>query len=124
MSLTLVGILGIAVLMLLLFVFGMPVGFAMALVGFGGFSYIINLNAGVNMVSQELWSVFSKYGLTVIPLFVFMGRLPFIPGSMNAFTRPRISGSAISGAVLPWPPSWPVPLLPPSAGPIRPRPLP
>ncbi|MCG8553322.1 MAG: TRAP transporter large permease subunit, partial [Desulfobacterales bacterium] len=80
MSLTLVGILGIALLLLLLFVFGMPVGFAMALVGFGGFSYIINLNAGVNMVSQELWSVFSKYGLTVIPLFVFMGQIAFYSG--------------------------------------------
>jgi len=47
MSLTLVGILGIAILLLLLFVFGMPVSFAMALVGFGGFSYILNLNAGL-----------------------------------------------------------------------------
>ncbi len=80
MSLTLVGILGIAMLMVLLFMFGMPVSFAMALVGFGGFSYILNLNAGVNMVSQELWSVFSKYGLTVIPLFVFMGQIAFYSG--------------------------------------------
>ncbi len=80
MSLTLVGILGIVALMLLLFVFGMPVSFAMALVGFAGFSYILNFNAGVNMVSQELWSVFSSYGLTVIPLFVFMGQIAFYSG--------------------------------------------
>jgi len=80
MSLTLVGILGIAGLMLLLFVFGMPVSFAMALVGFGGFSYILNVNAGVNMVSQEFWAVFSNYGLTVIPLFVFMGQIAFYSG--------------------------------------------
>ncbi len=80
MSLTLVGILGIIILLLLLFVFGMPVSFAMALVGFAGFSYIINFNAGVNMVSSEIWSVFSKYGLTVIPMFVFMGQIAFYSG--------------------------------------------
>ena len=80
MSLTLVGILGLVALMLLLFVFGMPVSFAMALVGFCGFSYIINFNAGVNMVSSEIWTVYSKYGLTVIPLFVFMGQIAFYSG--------------------------------------------
>ncbi|WP_022667437.1 TRAP transporter large permease [Desulfospira joergensenii] len=80
MSLTLIGILGIGILLLLLFVFGMPVSFAMALVGFCGFSYILNFNAGANMVSSELWSVFSKYGLTVIPMFVFMGQIAFYSG--------------------------------------------
>lgn len=80
MSLTLIGILGILILLLLLFVFGMPVSFAMALVGFCGFSYILNVNAGLNMVSSELWSVFSKYGLTVIPMFVFMGQIAFYSG--------------------------------------------
>ena len=80
MSLTLVGIIGVAALMLLLFVFGMPVSFAMALVGFCGFSYITNVTAGVNMVSSEIWSVFSNYGLTVIPLFVFMGQIAFYSG--------------------------------------------
>jgi C4-dicarboxylate transporter DctM subunit len=80
MSLTLVGIAGVAALMLFLFVFGMPVSFAMALVGFCGFSYITNVTAGVNMVSSEIWSVFSTYGLTVIPLFVFMGQIAFYSG--------------------------------------------
>lgn len=80
MSLTVIGIIGIVILMLLLFVFSMPVSFAMALVGFCGFSYIINFNAGVNMVSSELWSVYSKYGLTVIPLFIFMGQIAFYSG--------------------------------------------
>ncbi len=80
MSLTLVGIIGVAALMLLLFIFGMPVSFAMALVGFCGFSYITNVTAGVNMVSSEIWSVFSNYGLTVIPLFVFMGQIAFYSG--------------------------------------------
>lgn len=80
MSLTLIGITGILILLLLLFVFGMPVSFAMALVGFCGFSYILNFNAGINMVSSEIWSIFSNYGLTVIPMFVFMGQIAFYSG--------------------------------------------
>ena len=72
MSLTLIGILGIVILMLVLFVLGTPVGFAMAIVGFTGFCYVINVKAGLGMLSTDLWTTFSKYGLTVIPLFIFL----------------------------------------------------
>lgn len=51
------GIIGIGILLLLLFFFGMPVGFSMAVVGFAGFSYIININAGVNMAGSVFWAV-------------------------------------------------------------------
>lgn len=74
------GIIGIGILLLLLFFFGMPVGFSMAVVGFAGFSYIININAGVNMAGSVFWAVCSKYGLTVIPLFIFMGQIAFYSG--------------------------------------------
>ena len=80
MSLALVGIIGIVVLLLILFFLGMPVGFAMALVGFSGFCYVISLKAGLNMVSSVLWETLSKYGLTVIPLFIFMGQVAFYSG--------------------------------------------
>ena len=76
----LVGIIGILVLLLVLFFLGMPVGFAMAVVGFCGFSYAISFTAALNMVSTDIWFTFSKYGLTVIPLFVFMGYLAFSAG--------------------------------------------
>ena len=66
MSLALVGILGIFILLLVLFFLGMPVGFAMGIVGFGGFCYVISVKAGLNMLSGVLWETFSKYGLTVI----------------------------------------------------------
>jgi len=58
----------------------MPVGFAMGIVGFVGFSYVVSFNAGVNMVGSVLWETFSKYGLTVIPLFIFMGQVAFYSG--------------------------------------------
>jgi tripartite ATP-independent transporter DctM subunit len=75
-----VGIIGIVALLLILFFLGMPVGFAMALVGFTGFCYVVSLNAGLNMVSSVLWETLSKYGLTVIPLFIFMGQVAFYSG--------------------------------------------
>jgi len=76
----LVGIIGIVVLLLVLFFLGMPVGFAMAVVGFCGFWYVVSFKAAVNMVGTDIWFTFSKYGLTVIPLFVLMGYLAFNAG--------------------------------------------
>jgi tripartite ATP-independent transporter DctM subunit len=76
-SLAAVGILGIAVLMAVLFLLRMPVGFAMAIVGFLGFAHVISLNAALGMLGSEIWGVFSSYGLTVIPLFIFMGQVCF-----------------------------------------------
>jgi len=63
-----------------LFFLGMPVGFAMAIVGFAGFWYVVSFNAAINMVGADIWSTFSKYGLTVIPLFIFLGYLAFNSG--------------------------------------------
>lgn len=80
MNLALVGIIGIVALLLILFLLGTPVGFAMAIVGFCGFCYVVSLKAGLNMISAALWEAFSKYGLTVIPLFIFMGQIAFYSG--------------------------------------------
>lgn len=80
MSLVVVGIIGIVVLLLILFFVGMPVGFAMGIVGFCGFCYVVSFKAGLNMISSALWETFSKYGLTVIPLFIFMGQVAFYSG--------------------------------------------
>jgi tripartite ATP-independent transporter DctM subunit len=80
LSPAIIGIIGIIILLLMLFLLGMPVGFAMGIVGFCGFCYIISFQAGLNMLSSELWETFSKYGLTVIPLFIFMGQIAFYSG--------------------------------------------
>jgi tripartite ATP-independent transporter DctM subunit len=80
MSLTLIGIIGILLLLVILFVFGIPVGFAMGIVGFIGFSAVISFDAGYNMLATVTWDTFSKYGLTVIPLFIFMGQVAFYSG--------------------------------------------
>lgn len=80
MSLTLVGILGIVFLLLVMFVLGMPVGFAMGIVGFCGFWYVVSFKAAIAMVGGDIWTTFSKYGLTVVPLFIFLGYLAFNSG--------------------------------------------
>jgi C4-dicarboxylate transporter DctM subunit len=79
MSLTTIGIIGIAILVILLFS-NMPVGFVMAFVGLFGFSYVVNFSAGLSLLARDIWDVFSSYGLTVIPLFVFMGQIAFHAG--------------------------------------------
>lgn len=69
-----VGVIGIVAL-LVLFLLRMPVGFAMALVGFIGFSCLVSPQAGISILARDLFSGFSSYSLTVIPMFVLMGSL-------------------------------------------------
>ncbi|MBF0530704.1 MAG: TRAP transporter large permease subunit, partial [Deltaproteobacteria bacterium] len=74
MSAPIIGLLIIA-LLFLFFAIGMEIGFAMALAGFIGFAIIVNLNAALNLVAKDIFSVFTSYGFTVIPLFVLMGQV-------------------------------------------------
>ena len=79
MSVTTIGIIGVAVLVLLLFS-RMPVGFVMGFLGFLGFSYVVNVSAGLSLMARDAFDIFSSYGLTVVPLFVFMGQIAFHSG--------------------------------------------
>lgn len=58
----------------------MPIAYAMALVGFVGFSYLTSPSAAFNMVVKEIYSTFSSYSLSVIAMFVWMGFLAFYSG--------------------------------------------
>jgi C4-dicarboxylate transporter DctM subunit len=73
------GLIGL-VLVLALFFTGIELGFAMAVVGFLGFSYVVSLHAGLNLLAKDFFEVFSSYGFTVIPLFIFMGQIAFNAG--------------------------------------------
>ena len=74
-----IGLIGLAALILLLFA-RVPVGFAMAIVGFTGFVQLVNLDAALSLLARDVFSTFSSYGLTVIPLFIFMGQVSFHAG--------------------------------------------
>ena len=79
MSLTTIGIIGFAVLIIVLFA-KMPVGFVMAFIGFLGFSYVVSISSALSLLSSDTFETFSSYNLTVIPLFVFMGQIAFHSG--------------------------------------------
>jgi len=79
MNPTLIGIIGI-VIMLAIFMTRMPVAYVMALVGFVGFSLMISPKGGLNLLSRNIYEVFSSYGLTTIPLFILMGQIAFNAG--------------------------------------------
>jgi C4-dicarboxylate transporter, DctM subunit len=79
MSEVIAGIVGLCVL-LLLFTTGIELGFAMAAVGFVGFSYLVSFHSGVSLVGGDIWNVFSSYGYTVFPLFILMGQIAFNAG--------------------------------------------
>ncbi|MDP2862254.1 MAG: TRAP transporter large permease [Desulfobacterales bacterium] len=79
MSEVMIGILGLSVV-LILFLTGIELAFAMALVGFIGFSYLVSFKAGLNLLAKDFFDVFTSYGFTVIPLFVLMGQIAFNAG--------------------------------------------
>ncbi|MCP3942778.1 MAG: TRAP transporter large permease [Desulfobacteraceae bacterium] len=79
MSPTFIGIIGI-IIMILIFLTRMPVAFVMATVGFVGFSTMITTNAGLALLSRNIYETFSSYDLTTIPLFILMGQLGFNAG--------------------------------------------
>jgi C4-dicarboxylate transporter DctM subunit len=79
MSPTLIGIIGILV-MIIVFLSRMPVAYVMAMIGYLGFTIMISGQGGLALISRNIYEVFSSYGLTTIPLFVLMGQLAFNAG--------------------------------------------
>ncbi|HOJ13407.1 MAG TPA: TRAP transporter large permease [Deltaproteobacteria bacterium] len=79
MTPTQTGIVGLVALVVLLFS-RMPVAFIMALVGFWGFASIVSTDAALNLLAKDVFSTFTSYSLTVIPLFVLMGQVAFHSG--------------------------------------------
>jgi tripartite ATP-independent transporter DctM subunit len=70
---------GFALLFLLLAA-SMPVGFVMAVVGLIGFALVVSPSAAFSMATIDLYTTFSDYNLTTIPLFVLMGQVAFHTG--------------------------------------------
>jgi tripartite ATP-independent transporter DctM subunit len=67
-----VGVIGTIAVFVLLFI-GMPIAFALMLVGFAGISYLASFGAALPKVASTVWEVASFYPYTVIPLFIVMG---------------------------------------------------
>lgn len=79
MSEIIVGIIGL-LLLVVTFLTGLELGFAMAILGFVGFGYIVSVKAACSMVAQDIFDTLSSYGFTVLPVFVLMGQIAFNGG--------------------------------------------
>lgn len=79
MSPVIIGIIGIVILLFLM-LFRLPIGFAMALVGFVGFFYLGSLDGAFSILGMEPFSAVSTYTFTVLPLFILMGQFAFSSG--------------------------------------------
>ncbi len=101
MSLTTIGVLGILALVALFFS-RMPVAYVMALVGFLGFSLVRGPEAGLKLLARDFYSVYSSYGLTIIPLFILMGQIAFNAGISRRLydTAYRFTGSVRGGLAM------------------------
>lgn len=91
MSSITIGYIGIGVMLILILFLGMSPGLAMLLTGFAG---LLALNPPHDLVTllhgtvgAEVWSVFSTYGFTVIPLFVLLGEVIFHAGYSDRLFR-------------------------------------
>ena len=69
-----VGLLGLG-LLIILFMTGIELAFAMLVVGFLGFGYLVTFSAASNLLVKDFFDTFTSYGFTVIPLFVLMGQV-------------------------------------------------
>jgi C4-dicarboxylate transporter, DctM subunit len=82
MSPTLTGCIGIVVLVIAI-ISGIPIGFAMFIVGFVGFGYLVSLEAALKLLSMELLTTFSSYSFAVVSCFAVMGALAGYTGASN-----------------------------------------
>ncbi len=79
MSEVTVGIIGL-IAVLLLFLTGIEMSFAMIAVGFVGFGILMSWEAALNLLAKDFFDVFTSYSLTVVPLFILMGQVAFNSG--------------------------------------------
>ena len=68
------GLAGIAVALVLMFL-GLPVGYALALVGIGGFAAVVGVQPALSVFGQVTFDTVSNASLVVLPLFLLMGNL-------------------------------------------------
>ena len=61
-----IGVIGL-VCLLFLFVTGIEIGFAMAVVGFAGFAILNDFHSAMNLLGRDFYEVITNYGYSVFP---------------------------------------------------------
>lgn len=89
MTPTLSGVLGLVVFLIIIMMLRMPIAYAMAIVGFVGYSILVSSSAVFRLVSIDIFTNFASYSLTVVPMFIFMGFIALysgVGGSLFSFS--------------------------------------
>jgi C4-dicarboxylate transporter DctM subunit len=73
------GIVAFGVLLVLM-ALGMPIGFAMLLLGFTGFTYLVKLSGALHIIINVPYTLISGYDFSVLPLFLFMASICLAAG--------------------------------------------
>lgn len=73
------GIISIIVL-LIFFLTGIEIAFAIGIIGFVGYVYLVSFAGATNILVKDIFDTFASYGFTVIPLFVLMGQIAYHSG--------------------------------------------
>jgi C4-dicarboxylate transporter DctM subunit len=81
-----IGTIGIGIILLLM-AFGLPIGFAMMLVGFAGFAYLVNVTAALNIIGTVPFGIISNYDWLVLPLFLFVASIFYFAGLGQSLFR-------------------------------------
>ncbi len=79
MSTVAIGFIGLAIVFAFIAA-GMPIGFAMGLVGFAGLTLILNFDAAIVRVGVTTYGIVTNHAIGTIPLFLFMAHLMFASG--------------------------------------------
>ncbi len=68
------GIVGVCVLLVMMGL-GMPIGFAMLVIGFVGFAYLGNFSGAMHVLVNTPYNLVSNYDYCVLPLFLLMASI-------------------------------------------------
>ena len=74
-----IGIICLIIFFILLFM-GFPVAFCMIVIGWGGVAAIVGFPQSFAVISGDIYTQFSSYTMTVVPLFALMGYLAHSSG--------------------------------------------
>src|SRR5262249_32269629 len=113
MSVAIVGLLGVGLLLLLIFL-RVPIAVALAVSGFVGYATLDGWSPALKMVGLVPYQLASAYSLSVIPLFILMGAVAsranmatelfqasnaVFSGIRGALTNATIGACALFGAI-------------------------
>jgi tripartite ATP-independent transporter DctM subunit len=79
MSPELIGLIGILFFFALL-ALRVPISYSMLIIGFAGFCIMTSPSSALTMAATEIYSNFSSYSLSVIPMFIWMGFIAYYSG--------------------------------------------